>query len=261
MSLEEGFQGAVYKDYATGETGAVMRPEIPGYYHGTGDVFGSALVGACESGLPLGEAVSVAVDFTVGSIMRTRASGADTRYGVDFEPGLASYALRIRSYAPVLVPAETPDDARIISSLAHDIWPKAFKGMETDEHIRYLVDTFQSPRAIMDAIGNGYRYMMLRAGNRTIGYTAYRIDDDSIFVSKMYLLEEFRGKGYASMMFDHIDGVAASEGKRLMRLEVNRSNEHSIRVYESRGFRKVSETDRDMGNGFTNHDYDMERSI
>ena len=46
VSFEAGRIGAVYKDYSTGEQGAVMADEVPGYYHGTGDVFGSALVGA-----------------------------------------------------------------------------------------------------------------------------------------------------------------------------------------------------------------------
>ncbi|MBQ8644724.1 MAG: pyridoxamine kinase [Candidatus Methanomethylophilaceae archaeon] len=97
ISFEEGMVGAVFLDYNTGEKGEVMRPEIPGYYHGTGDVFGSALVGACESGLSLSDAVEVAVDFTVGSITRTREAGTDIRYGVNFEGGLFDYISDVRA--------------------------------------------------------------------------------------------------------------------------------------------------------------------
>ena len=103
ISFEEGQVGAVYKDFVTGETGSVMRAEIPGYYHGTGDVFGSALVGACECGLPLSKAVEAAVNLTVSSIIRTYESGEDVRYGVNFEIGLRDYIAEIDAGRPVKI--------------------------------------------------------------------------------------------------------------------------------------------------------------
>jgi pyridoxine kinase len=47
---------------------------IEGYYHGTGDVFGSALVAALLKGCDLADATAEAVKFTVGSIARTKGS-------------------------------------------------------------------------------------------------------------------------------------------------------------------------------------------
>jgi pyridoxine kinase len=64
---------------------------IPGYYHGTGDVFGSALVGAVMRGLPVGRAIEIAVDYTAGSIRRTFDSKTDVRFGVNFEAGIEKY--------------------------------------------------------------------------------------------------------------------------------------------------------------------------
>ncbi|MBR2255153.1 MAG: pyridoxamine kinase, partial [Candidatus Methanomethylophilaceae archaeon] len=127
VGFSEGEVGAVYFDHVTGEYGEVLRPEIPGYYHGTGDVFGSALVGAIESGVPLGKAVEMAVDLTVSSISLTHSSGADVRYGVDFEPGLYAYAADIRSKrGPHIVRAVSDDDLRIISSMASTTWKDAY---------------------------------------------------------------------------------------------------------------------------------------
>ena len=84
--------GAAVYDRITGEIEYSFADRIEGYYHGTGDVFGSALLAALLRGSGLIHAASVAVDFTVGSIARTKQAGTDLRFGVDFESGLAKLA-------------------------------------------------------------------------------------------------------------------------------------------------------------------------
>ena len=72
-----------------------MEEQVEGYYHGTGDVFASALVGAIQNGLSLRDSAQAAVDFTVASIRRTHAEGTDIRYGVNFEANLSQYMTSI----------------------------------------------------------------------------------------------------------------------------------------------------------------------
>ncbi len=81
---------AVY-DAAADRADYVMTEKIPGFYHGAGDVFASALIGVMTRGFPLPQAARAAADFTEGSIRRTRAAGTDTRLGLDFEEGLPEY--------------------------------------------------------------------------------------------------------------------------------------------------------------------------
>lgn len=64
---------------------------VEGFYHGSGDVFASALIGAFMNGKTVGESMKIAVDFTVDCIKETYKSGADTRYGLDFEQRLFGY--------------------------------------------------------------------------------------------------------------------------------------------------------------------------
>lgn len=80
--------GAACYDKASGSVDYAFNQKIEGYYHGTGDVFGSALLAGLMRGLPLSSATQLAVDFTAGSIRRTRAAGTDVRFGVDFEEEL-----------------------------------------------------------------------------------------------------------------------------------------------------------------------------
>ena len=64
-------------------------------FHGAGDVFLSALLGALLNKKDIKTAVDIALDLTVGSIKRTYAAQTDTRFGLDFEHGLGDYAQKV----------------------------------------------------------------------------------------------------------------------------------------------------------------------
>jgi len=72
-----------------------MAGRVPGFYHGTGDVFGSALLAALLTEHPLAESAQIAAEFTADSIRRTREAATDIRFGVNFEAGLAELAARL----------------------------------------------------------------------------------------------------------------------------------------------------------------------
>ena len=82
--------GAACFDKEAGKISYAMTPKIEGSYHGTGDVFGSALLSALLNGKDISAASQVAADFTAGSIQRTKDAKTDIRYGVNFEAGIPS---------------------------------------------------------------------------------------------------------------------------------------------------------------------------
>lgn len=63
----------------------VMNKRIERMFHGTGDVFGSALVSGIVNGKSLKDATRIAVDFTCASIKRTISDNPEREYGVNFE--------------------------------------------------------------------------------------------------------------------------------------------------------------------------------
>jgi len=83
--------GAATYDAATGEIAYSLGKRIPGYYHGTGDVFGSALLAAILNDFPLNEAAAIAVRFTASSIWKTAQAGTDIRFGVNFEQTIPEF--------------------------------------------------------------------------------------------------------------------------------------------------------------------------
>ena len=77
--------GAATYDAVSGEVSYAFEKRIPGYYHGTGDVFGSALLAAIENDFSLNESAAVAVRFTASAIRKSAQAGTDIRFGVNFE--------------------------------------------------------------------------------------------------------------------------------------------------------------------------------
>ncbi|HBN81628.1 MAG TPA: pyridoxamine kinase [Ruminococcaceae bacterium] len=86
--FDPGQLGAAGYDSETGRFSYAFAPRIEGFYHGTGDVFGSAMLSGLLNGLDLQGAMQLAVDFTCASIRRTKDAGTDVRFGVNFEAEL-----------------------------------------------------------------------------------------------------------------------------------------------------------------------------
>jgi pyridoxine kinase len=84
--------GAAAYDKDTDSVVYAFADRVEGYYHGTGDVFASATMAALLSDRSLQQAIQIAVDFTVGSIKRTKEANTETRFGVNFEAGLKDLA-------------------------------------------------------------------------------------------------------------------------------------------------------------------------
>ncbi len=95
IHFDEKQLGAASYDGKTGCIDYVFSNRIEGYYPGTGDVFGSAFLGALMNDKTLSEATRIAVDFTVGSIQRTKEAGTDVRFGVNFEAGIPDFLKRL----------------------------------------------------------------------------------------------------------------------------------------------------------------------
>ena len=70
--------------------------KMPVAYHGTGDIFASATLGAMMRGHSLESALKVAVDYTLQCIKLTMADENRRFYGVNFEEALPYYIERLK---------------------------------------------------------------------------------------------------------------------------------------------------------------------
>ncbi|MCL2416116.1 MAG: pyridoxamine kinase [Defluviitaleaceae bacterium] len=80
--------GAATYDATTDSVHYALGNRIEGYFHGTGDVFGSALLSGLLNGFALNDAAQIAVDYVADCIKKTVEANQERRYGVCFEKAL-----------------------------------------------------------------------------------------------------------------------------------------------------------------------------
>ena len=97
ISFDEGKLGVYSYNSESREYFSYYNEKLPVAYHGTGDVFASATVGAMMRGHTLESALSVAVDFTFECIRLTMADENRRTYGVNFEEALPYYIERLKN--------------------------------------------------------------------------------------------------------------------------------------------------------------------
>ena len=84
-SFEAGRLGAAAYDANSDEMMYYFTERIPKNYHGTGDVYASALLGALLNGADTYAAIRIACEFTLGAVRRSYVAQSESHLGVDFE--------------------------------------------------------------------------------------------------------------------------------------------------------------------------------
>ena len=97
VSFSEDKIGVYLYDSERDEYYSYFNEKLPAAFHGTGDIYASATVGAMMRGFSVAESLSIAVDFTLLTMKKTLADKDHRFYGVNFEEALPYYIERINS--------------------------------------------------------------------------------------------------------------------------------------------------------------------
>lgn len=156
------------------------------------------------------------------------------------------------------------DDVEELAALADIIWHQHFRGIISDEQIEYMIENFQSQKAMTNQLLNmGYEYYFFNVDGENQGYFAIQEQREQtlMFISKVYLKKDFRGRGYARKAFEFIENEAKNRGLKKTRLTVNRHNDDTIAIYKKLGMYIADEKAADIGNGFVMDDYIFEKDL
>ena len=160
-------------------------------------------------------------------------------------------------------PVETAEDQEYLARLADEIWHEYWPALIGEAQTDYMVEKFQSLEAIRrDMSENAYEYWILHEEDgHTLGFTGGHVEPETkrFFISKIYLLAEERGKGYARRTIEFYNQLCLDRGLDAMYLTVNKGNELGIRAYKGTGFETIEGVETDIGEGFVMDDYVMER--
>ena len=158
---------------------------------------------------------------------------------------------------------ETDEQIKELCELAKEIWHEYSICFISEEQINYMLEKFQSESVVKDQIKfQKYEYYFLQEDDENIGYFGIQRQKDNLFLSKIYIKKDFRGKGYGrKAIVNAIIPRARELELPKITLTVNKYNFVSIMVYERLGFDRVESKEFDIGNGYIMDDYIYEYTL
>lgn len=148
--------------------------------------------------------------------------------------------------------------------MASLIWKEAYRDMLPWEQIHYMLDLFFKPSVIEKQIASeNYTYCFINAGGVDAGFFGIcpRLEGNALFLSKIYLIREYRGGGLFDQSMNEIIRLARLHGLPAVRLHVNKNNTRAIKAYIRFGFHITESDVFDIGRGYVMDDHILEYLI
>ena len=157
--------------------------------------------------------------------------------------------------------ATQKNDFQCIEDLGKIIWKEHYTPIIGEKQVAYMLNKFQSVAAIENQISVGFEYFTIRFVNELVGYFSVLKKEDALFLSKIYILKESRGKGIGKKTMHFLETTAKHLGYQTLSLTVNKNNIETIKAYEKMGFKHKRDLVIDIGNGFVMDDYILEKEF
>ena len=157
--------------------------------------------------------------------------------------------------------ADKTHDFMVIEKLADIIWREHYVPIVGKPQIDYMLEKFQTVKAMKKQVVNEYEYYTVFHEELPVGYMSIKLETDHLFLSKIYVLSAYRGKGIGKRAIDFIQEKAKTHHLSKIRLTVNKYNTNTIKAYEKMGFKNIKALVQDIGNGFIMDDYELVKTL
>lgn len=152
-------------------------------------------------------------------------------------------------------------ELKAIEVMADKIWKSHYTPIIGANQVEYMLEKFQSVKAMSQQIKEGYLYFTIALQDEFAGYFSIQKRKESLFLSKVYIDEQFRGKKLFDKVLKFIIDFAVEHQLKTIELTVNKYNTNSIEIYQSKGFKITQEAVFEIGNNYVMDDYVMNFDI
>ena len=153
----------------------------------------------------------------------------------------------------------TLEQINVVINLANTIWTEHYTPIIGKDQVAYMLRTYHSFHSISEQVNdkNIFYYLMLRDSS-PVGYVGIRVEEKSLFLSKIYILSQERGYGLGRQSIEFIREFALSKQLEKITLTVNKNNVDTIASYKKMGFKITGNLCSDIGEGYVMDDFAME---
>jgi len=151
---------------------------------------------------------------------------------------------------------------KIIEKLANEILHEVYDSFIPSKYTDAFLKEFQSVNAIQHQILNkNYKYYLLNFNNKSVGYISVKEENKTLILSKLYILESYRGKKIGKLAFEFVNEFAMKNGFTTIELIVKKNNKKAVDIYLKNGFKIVESTKDYFPDGYFIEDFKMKKIL
>jgi len=158
-------------------------------------------------------------------------------------------------------PVDSAESIAEVARLAREIWQEHYVPIIGQEQVDYMLEEFQSERAIALQLAEAHEYYLVCNDRENAGYVAVVPDAAGLMLSKIYVRKSERGHGLGKKILQFVEDLGQRRGIKVLWLTVNKNNTDSIAWYSRMGFRNAGPVIQDIGGGFVMDDFRMEKAL
>ncbi len=101
-------------------------------------------------------------------------------------------------------------ELEIVRDLALQIWPKCYRRLIAPDQIdEMLAALFDLDALETDMSDRGHIYWVVRCGQRDVGFASAHVEGTRVWITKLYVLEDYRGFGLGKALIHAVQDFFA----------------------------------------------------
>jgi len=149
----------------------------------------------------------------------------------------------------------------ILQKLAFEIWHTTYSTIISKEQVEFMLEKMYNKELIKEQLEENDFWYFIQYKKENIGFVHFFPKENKMYLSKIYLKNEFHSKGIGKNTLDFVIENAKNLGFSKVYLRVNKQNKKAIQSYTKKGFKIIKEDILEIGNGYVMDDYILEYCI
>jgi ribosomal protein S18 acetylase RimI-like enzyme len=137
------------------------------------------------------------------------------------------------------------EDFAALQTIGRKTFAETFAASNSEENLaRYLAEGFSEEKLAVELKNESSAFYFAEEEDKILGYLKVNVgeaqnepqDPDALEIERIYVLQEFHGKGVGLMLYEQALSVALEQNVPYIWLGVWEKNSRAIRFYEKQGF-------------------------
>ena len=156
------------------------------------------------------------------------------------------------------------EDRALIRSISERTWPSTYGHIISQEQIDFMLDWMYSDESLAEQFSKGHQFFIANLNGEDVGFCSVSAEprdnelgnQKAYKLNKLYVLPTAHGTGTGKTLLNKAIETAKDAKATSLFLQVNKHN-NAYTFYLKNGFKKESEFQFDIGNGYYMDDYVM----